>query len=183
MSTEPFIGEIKILGFNFPPRGYTLCSGQLISIAENTALFSLIGTNYGGDGQVTFGLPDLQGRAPIGQGQGPGLPDYVIGQKGGNTQTTITVANMPAHSHPAQGITVNMPVSNNNGDVSDPSGAYLAKGSSDIYSSVATSNSYGALTVAGQTGITGSNTPIDITNPYLAINYSIALEGIFPSRN
>lgn len=183
MSTEPFIGEIKILGFNFPPRGYMLCAGQLISIAEYTALFSLIGTYYGGDGQTTFALPDLQGRVPIGQGQGPGLPNYVIGQKGGTTQTALTTNNLPAHVHPATGISVNMSVSNNDGDVADPSGAFLAKGSSDIYSSVATSNNYGPLTIAGQTGITGSNTPIDITNPYLAINYSIALEGIFPSRN
>lgn len=183
MSTEPFIGEIKMLGFNFPPIGYSLCAGQLISIAEYTALFSLIGTNYGGDGQTTFALPDLQGRVPIGQGQGPGLPNYQIGQKAGTTQTLLTIGNMPAHVHPATGITVNMPVSNNNGDASDPSAAYLAKGSSDIYSSVATINNYGPLTIAGQTGITGSNMPIDITNPYLVINYSIALEGIFPSRN
>jgi microcystin-dependent protein len=183
MSTEPFLGEIKILGFVYPPVGYLLCAGQLISIAENSALFALIGTIYGGDGQNTFALPDLQGRVPIGQGQGPGLPNYVIGQKAGNTQTTLTISNMPAHAHPATGITVNMPVSINNGDVSDPSAAYLAKGSSDVYSSVATSNNYGALTIAGQTGSVGNNTAIDITNPYLAINYSIALAGIFPSRN
>ena len=166
MSTEPFIGEIKILGFNFPSMGYMLCTGQLISIAEYTALFSLIGTYYGGDGQTTFALPDLQGRMPIGQEQGPGLSNYVIGQKGGTTRTVLTTNNLPAHVHPATGISVNMSVSNNNGDVSDPSGAFLAKGSSDIYSSVATSNNYGPLTIAGQTGIIGSNTPIDITNPY-----------------
>jgi microcystin-dependent protein len=183
MSSEPFIGEIKMLGFNYPPLGFMLCSGQLISISQNTALFSLIGTYYGGDGQNTFGLPDLQGRVPLGQGQGNGLPNYLIGQQGGTTQRQLTVGNIPAHTHPAAGITVNMPVANNNGDVSDPSAAYLAKGSSDIYSSVSTANNYGPLTVGGNTGITGSNAPIDITNPYLAINYSIALEGIFPSRN
>jgi microcystin-dependent protein len=87
MSTEPFIGEIKILGFNFPSMGYMLCTGQLISIAEYTALFSLIGTYYGGDGQTTFALPDLQGRMPIGQEQGPGLANYVIGQKVGLHET------------------------------------------------------------------------------------------------
>jgi microcystin-dependent protein len=183
MSTDPFIGEIKMLGFNFAPQGYMFCNGQALPISQYSALFALLGTIYGGDGQQVFNLPDLQGRVPIGQGQGPGLPSYVMGEKAGNMQVSLTVANMPAHSHPAQGISVTMPVTNNNGDVSDPSGAFLAKGSSDIYSSVGGSNNYGPLNVAGQTGITGSNSPISVMNPYLAINYSIALEGIFPSRN
>ena len=183
MSTEPFIGEIKIFGFQFETVGYSLCAGQLISIANYTALFSLIGTTYGGNGATTFALPDLRGRVPIGQGQGLGLPDYQIGEQAGATQVTLTNNNIPAHIHPATGITVNIPVSVNVGDTDSPSGAYLAKGNSDVYSSVKTNDNYGALSVAGQTGITGSGFPIDITNPYLVINYSIALEGIFPSRN
>jgi microcystin-dependent protein len=85
MSTEPFIGEVKLLGFNFPPIGYMTCQGQIISIASYTALFSLIGTTYGGNGQTTFALPDLQGRMPVGQGQGPGLPEYRIEKESGNT--------------------------------------------------------------------------------------------------
>jgi microcystin-dependent protein len=183
MSTEPFIGEIKIFGFDFAPRSYANCYGQLMPISQNTALFSLLGTQYGGNGQTTFGLPDLRGRMAIGQGSGPGLPSHSMGEMAGNTNVTLLTSNLPAHTHPAQGIIVNVPVANNNGDVSDPTGAFLAKGSSDIYSSVSTSNNYGPLTVAGQTGLTGSNTPVDITNPYLVINYSIALYGIFPSRN
>jgi len=183
MSTEPFIGEIKIFGFDFAPKSYANCNGQLMPISQNTALFSLLGVQYGGNGQTTFGLPDLRGRMPIGQGSGPGLPSHSIGEVSGTTSVSLLTSNLPAHTHPGQGITVNVPVATNNGDVSDPSGAYLAKGSSDVYSSVATSNNYGPLTVAGQTGITGSNLPVDITNPYLVINYSIAIYGIFPSRN
>jgi microcystin-dependent protein len=183
MSTEPFIGEIKIFGFDFAPKSYANCNGQLMPISQNSALFSLLGTTYGGDGQTTFGLPDLRGRMPIGQGSGLGLPSHSMGEVSGNTNVTLLTSNLPAHSHIAQGISVNVPVASNNGDVSDPTGAFLAKGNSDIYSSVATSNNYGALTVAGQTGVTGSNMPVDITNPYLVINYSIAIYGIFPSRN
>ena len=183
MSTEPFIGEIKIFGFDFAPKSYANCNGQLLAISQNSALFALLGTQYGGNGQTTFGLPDLRGRMAIGQGSGPGLPSHSMGEISGTTNISLLTSNLPAHTHLATGITVNTPVSNNNGDVSDPSSAYLAKGSSDVYSSVATSNNYGALTVAGQTAATGSNMPVDITNPYLVINYSIAIYGIFPSRN
>ena len=109
MSIEPFIGEIKIFGFNFAPVGYQLCNGQIISIAQYTALFSLLGTTYGGNGQTTFALPDLQGRAAKSQGQGVGLPNYVMGQIGGSTSVTISQSNMPAHNHSAAGITANLP--------------------------------------------------------------------------
>lgn len=98
MSTEPFIGEIKIFGFNFAPQNYQLCNGQIVSISQNTALFSLLGTTYGGNGQTTFALPDLRGRMPIGQGQGSGLPDYMMGEVSGTTNTTLTTANLPAHT-------------------------------------------------------------------------------------
>src|SRR6187431_332959 len=99
MSTEPYIGEIKILAFNFAPRGYMTCQGQILSIAQNTALFSLLGTIYGGNGQTTFGLPDIQGRVPVGQGKGPGLGDYTIGQESGTETTTLISVNMPQHIH------------------------------------------------------------------------------------
>ena len=133
MSTEPFIGEIKIFGFNFAPQNYQLCSGQLLSIAQNTALFSLLGTTYGGDGQTTFALPDLRGRMPIGQGQGPGLPNYVMGQLSGTTSVTLLTANLPAHTHAAQGISINMPVSTSGGDTDSPQGAYLANNGSEVF--------------------------------------------------
>lgn len=184
MSTEPFIGEVKILGFNFAPLGYMTCSGQTLSIASNTALFSLLGTTYGGNGQTTFNLPDLQGRMPIGQGQGPGLPFYSMGQVGGNVQTTLTTANMPAHIHTANGITVNLPVSTGGGDASSPQGAFLADVGTEVYSSANTPGAnYGPLTVGGTTAPTGGSMPFSIANPYLVMNYSIATQGIFPSRN
>lgn len=184
MSTEPFIGEIKLLGFNFAPLGYQTCQGQLMSIAQNTALFALLGTYYGGNGQVTFALPDLQGRVPIGQGQGAGLPTYVLGEKGGFTSLNLTTQNLPAHVHPGSGISINIPVSTGGPDIASPENAFLSDRGVEVYSSVATAGkSYGAPTVSGNTGVTGASLPFDIMNPYLTINYSIATEGIFPSRN
>lgn len=184
MSTEPFIGEIKIFAFDFAPVGYAYCAGQTLSIAQNTALFALIGTIYGGNGQTTFMLPNLQGRMPIGQGQGPGLPLYTIGQQSGVPTTTLTSNNLPPHVHPAQGITVAMPVATTGGDTDSPAGAFLALTTGDFYSSVSTpGNHTGALTVSGQTGTAGAGQPFSIMNPYLALNFCIATVGIFPSRN
>jgi microcystin-dependent protein len=185
MSTEPFIGEIKILGFNFPPRGYEICAGQVIYIAQNTALFSLIGTNYGGDGQTTFGLPDLQGRMPIGQGQGPGLPDYLLGQKGGTPNVSILTSNMPPHGHTLNAASAKLKASSANADETAPEGNFPANAASPVYSGNGpTSGTYtGGIELSGSTDISGSGLPVDIMNPYLVINYSIALEGIFPSRN
>jgi microcystin-dependent protein len=184
MSTEPFVGEVKVLGFQFAPLGYMSCQGQLMSIAQNTALFALLGTTYGGDGQTTFALPDLQGRVPIGQGQGPGLPFYTMGEEAGTGSVTLTTANLPAHIHPAIGITVQMPVSTGGVDQSTPDRGYIADQGSDKYSSVATGGAhYGNTVLSGTTGATGNGVPVGIMNPYLVLNYSIAVEGIFPSRN
>jgi microcystin-dependent protein len=184
MSTEPFIGEIKIFGFNFSPISYDFCNGQSYSIAQNSALYALIGTIYGGDGQVNFNLPDLRGRTLVGQGQGPGLPLYSIGEKAGSTSVTLLTGNMPPHTHFAQGINVVMPVTSNGGDTDSPVGAFLATATGDFYSSVSSpNNNYGQLQVSGQTGLSGSGTPLEINNPYLVLNYCIAIEGIFPSRN
>ena len=184
MSTEPFIGEIKLLAFDFAPRNYAQCAGQLMSIAQNTALFSLLGTVYGGNGIQTFALPDLRGRMPIGQGNGSGLPSHTIGEMSGATSTTLTSQNLPVHTHSAIGITVNLPISTGGGDASSPQNAYLADTGTEVYSSVNTQGAnYGNLNVSGQTSIAGSNIPFDIMNPYLVMNYSIALIGIFPSRN
>lgn len=184
MSTEPFIGEIKIFGFNFAPQGYQLCQGQIVSIAQNTALFSLLGTTYGGNGQSTFALPDLRGRAPIGQGQGPGLSNlYSMGEVSGNESVTLNVNNMPAHVHAAQGLTVNIPVSTGGGDATSPAAAFLADTGAEVFSSASTAGQfYGASTVGGTTAISGGSLPFGILNPSLCINYSIATSGIFPSR-
>lgn len=185
MSTEPFIGEIKILGFNFAPRGYQTCSGQILSISTNTALFSLLGTYYGGNGQSTFGLPDLRGRMPIGQGQGPGLPDYTIGEVAGTPTVTILTSNMPAHVHTLNAVSAKLMASSANADEVSPGGNFPAVASSAAYSgNGATPGIYtGGVQLSGNTDIAGSGLPIGIMNPYLVINYSIATEGIFPSRN
>jgi microcystin-dependent protein len=184
MSTEPFIGEVKLFGFNFAPKGYQTCQGQILSIATNTALFSLLGTIYGGNGQTTFALPDLQGRAAVGQGQGPGLPSYVMGEKAGNTTVTILTSNMPAHIHTMNSARVLLQASTANADGQSPEGAYPATASTAIYTDTPTANVYtGGAVVSGTTDITGSGMPISIVNPYLCMNYSIAIQGIFPSRN
>jgi len=185
MSTEPFIGEIKIFGFNFPPRGYMACSGQLLSIAQNTALFSLLGTTYGGNGVQTFGLPNLQGRMPIGQGQGAGLPSYVMGQLSGTTNVSILTSNMPAHIHTLGAAVVKLQASTANADESSPDGNFPANTATASYSgNGATPNIFtGGSTVSGSTDVSGSGLPVSIMNPYLVINYSIATQGIFPSRN
>jgi len=185
MSTEPFIGEIKILGFNFAPRGYQTCSGQILAISSNTALFSLLGTYYGGNGQTTFALPDLQGRMPIGQGQGPGLPDYVLGERAGTPTVTILTTNMPPHVHTLNAVSAKLKASSSLADESSANGNFLATSSTSIYSgNGATTGVYtGGVELSGNTDIAGSGVPIGIMSPYLVINYSIAIEGIFPSRN
>src|SRR4051812_113885 len=119
MST-PFLGEIRMVGFNFAPRGWALCNGQILSIAQNTALFSILGTTYGGNGQTTFALPDLRGRVPVSAGQGPGLSSYDLGQVTGSENVTLTVQQLPAHSH-------NIAADATAGNVGSPSGAHLAQ--------------------------------------------------------
>lgn len=185
MSTEPFIGEIKIFGFNFAPVSYQLCSGQIMSIAQNTALFSLLGTTYGGNGQTTFALPDLRGRMPIGQGQGPGLPNYSMGQIAGTTNVTLLTSNIPQHVHTLNSMQVKLQANSGTADENSPNGNFPATALSPVYSgNGATPNLYtGGTQVTGTTDITGNSLPFNIMNPYLTINYSIAIYGIFPSRN
>jgi microcystin-dependent protein len=181
----PFIGEIVGFGGNFAPRNYSTCQGQLLSISQNTALFSILGTTYGGNGQTTFALPDLQGRAPIGQGQGPGLQNYVLGQFGGTENTTLTTNNLPIHSH---GATLNASTAKATSQVA-AAGSLLAKSVDtggtavpDIYVPAGTAGAQvalGGLTIANA----GGSTPFSILSPYLTITWLIALFGIFPSRN
>lgn len=183
MSTEPFIGEIKIFGFNFAPVDYMLCQGQIMPISQNTALFALLGTIYGGNGQTTFALPDLRGRMAIGQGQGPGLPNYIIGQYSGTPTTTLLTSNMPMHNHSAVGINVRIPVTAASED-SSATNNYIGNAVNDTFGPVASpTNSLGAPVVSGATAIAGGSQPFSIMNPYLTINYSIAVYGLFPSRN
>lgn len=175
--SEPYLAAVIIFGGNFAPRGWALCQGQLLSIAQNTALFSLLGTTYGGNGQTTFALPDLQGRVPIGQGQGPGLPDVVLGEESGQETVTLLTTEIPAHTHP-----VALGASNVDGNpaaVKSPANA--VPGYSD--SAPLYAPSANASMSAFNSGIAGGNQPHSNLQPYLALNYIIAMEGIYPSRN
>jgi microcystin-dependent protein len=180
---DVFLGSIMTVGFNFAPRGFAFCNGQLLSIAQNSALFALLGTMYGGDGRVTFGLPDLRGRVPIGMGQGPGLSNYNQGQVGGVEMTTLTNGQMPAHTHTLQ-LSAAVQVSTANPSSDEAANGFLANTSSNFYATAGTpGNNLGGVSISGTAGPAGGNQPVSIMQPYLVINYVIALQGIFPSRN
>ena len=169
------MATIIMFAGNFAPRNWAYCQGQILSISSNTALFSLLGTTYGGNGTTTFGLPDLRGRVPVGTGQGPGLANVSLGEVAGTTSVTLTINNLPAHNH-----LVNVPTSDGNGTSDEPNGNILAVGSDTIYAAPSSATgSYGGVTC----GVTGGNQPLSIRTPYLGMNYVICLSGIFPSRN
>lgn len=171
--SEPFLGEIRIFAGNFPPRGWAFCQGQIMAIAQNTALFSLLGTTYGGNGQTTYALPDLRGRAPVHYGQLPGGNNYVQGQVAGTESVTLLANQIPTHSHSlAAGST---------GTQASPSGGLPATTSArDFrYSNAAANATLHAGTVSSGAGAQ----PHENRSPVLALNFIIALEGIFPSRN
>lgn len=168
---EAFIGQLLLVPYNFAPQGWAMCNGQLLSIAQNTALFSLLGTTYGGDGQTTFALPDLRGRVPLSSGQGPGLSNYTLGEAGGAESITLTAAQMPQHTHSANA---------NAGDPTDttPTNHVPAGGSTGSYNAAANT-----VMSAGMIGPAGGSQPHENRQPYLTLNWIIALEGIFPSRS
>lgn len=172
---EPFLGSIMPMAFNFAPIGWYSCSGQLLSISQNTALFSLLGTYYGGDGQTTFALPDLRGRVVIGQGQGPGLSNYSVGEAAGVESVTLLNSQMPAHSHTI--------VVNTNGfssGTSDPKNNYFGGGVISMYD--ASGDNTGMNPLAFTAAAAGGSQPFSVLNPYVCMSYNIAYEGIFPSR-
>lgn len=166
--SQPFLGEIILFAGNFAPRGWAFCNGQILAIAQNQALFSLLGTTYGGNGQTTFALPDLRSRVPVHAGQGPGLSDYALGQNGGTETVTLLVSELPQHTH-------RQPATNGEQTTNRPDGALPAAGG--VYGEV----SDGSLLT--QTSPAGGSQPHNNVQPYLTLNYIIALEGIFPSRN
>ena len=171
--SEPFIAEIRIFAGNFAPRGWAFCNGQLLPIAQNTALFSLIGTTYGGDGRTTTGLPNLQGRAPMHPGRGPGLTPRRLGENGGIETVTFTEAQMPNHQHFALG-------SSGKSSEQKPGGHSWGKTlNKDAYRD--TDNYINLNSQAIQH--TGGNQPHNNMQPFLAINYIIALVGVYPSRS
>ena len=176
MST-PYIGEIRMVGFTFPPAGWYACNGQLVAIAENEALFALIGTTYGGDGITTFGLPDLRGRVPIHQGQGPGLSTYFIGQMSGSETVTLTPNQIPAHTHQAYATTA--------AATTGTPGPTVLPGSVSGQTLYVTDTTGGApFTLAPQSMTTaGGSQPHENRMPCLTVMFCIAGSGIFPSRN
>ena len=180
---EPFLSMIEAFAFNFAPRGWALCAGQTLSIAQNQALFSLLGTTFGGDGVTIFNLPDLRGRLALEFGAGPGLSPYNLGDAGGEEAHQLTAAEVPSHTHPLN--------ANNNGQANGtnlPGGGVLMGSGYGIESNNPVENIYSSRAptigmAAGAVGPSGANLPHENRMPFLTINYCIALTGIFPTRD
>jgi len=171
--SEPFVGEIRMFAGNFAPRGWAFCDGQLLAVSQNDALFSLLGTIYGGDGRTTFGLPDMRGRLPIHAGTGPGLSQRRLGSKGGEESVTLTVNQLPSHTHPIQASTA---AATGN----TPSGTVTAESPSvDVYAEIDANLNMSADAV---TNVGGSRNHTNLM-PFLCVNFIIALFGIYPSRH
>jgi microcystin-dependent protein len=171
--TDPFVAEIRLFPFNFPPKGWAFCDGQLLPISQNTALFSLLGTTYGGDGKSTFALPDLQGRVPVNDGQGPGLSLRDLGEQGGSDTVTLLESEIPAHTHA-------LAASAAAAFARSPSGELFANESGGVNSYAALGGQ--ALLAAAACGPAGGGQPHNNLAPYLVVNYCIALQGVFPQR-
>jgi microcystin-dependent protein len=176
---EPFIGQICLFGFNFAPRGWAQCNGQLLPISQNTALFSLLGTMYGGNGTTTFGLPDLRGRLPMHVS-----PAHPQGETGGAEQVTLTTPQLPPHTHPLTA-TASQPCASSAGTADSPAGNIPAGSATDEnYAAPAAANGAMApLPINATAGIVGNGQPVPILPPFQVMNFCIALEGIFPPRN
>lgn len=181
---EVFMGTVMPFGFNFAPKGWATCSGQQMSIQQNSALFSLLGTAFGGNGTQTFGLPDLRSRVAVGQGQGPGLSTYVMGEMTGSESTTMSVNQMPAHNHTVLASTAAATVTTPTGVefLGAPNGEDTNLGAVTVKLYAPAGGTQVTLAPTS-VGVTGGSQPISILQPLLVINYSIALQGLFPSRN
>lgn len=179
---DPYLGEVMLVGNPYCPQGWTEAAGQVLPIVQNTALFSLFGTQFGGDGQNTFALPDLRSRVPIGQGQGGGLSPYVVGQTGGGEQVTLSVQQMPAHTHTAQ---TTLSGTETDAATGSPGGALLGASGTNIYApggsnpDLPLAPSSAATTI----GVAGGSQPVGIMNPYLGMRWCVALQGVYPPRN
>ncbi len=171
---ETFLGEIRMFAGNFAPTGWAFCQGQLLPIAQNQALFSLLGTTYGGDGRTSFALPDLRGRVPVGFGQGPGLSNRVIGDQFGSELVTLNINQMPSHNH-----TVNAVTTEGNQNLPTNSLPANTKALDKEYSDANANTTMKATMV----NPTGGNQPFGVTQPSLGVNFIIALQGIYPTRN
>ncbi len=178
-SPDPYLGELTLYPYNFCPRGWAPADGKLLSISENTALFSLYGTTFGGDGRNTFALPDLRGRTVVGTGEGPGLTNRRWGQRFGSEVTTLSEQNLPAHSHEAS-----MIATNGSPDVPSPAGSSVANftgGGFNTYSTEAPNEEMAKGSVAISS--TGGSQPFNNVQPSVAVQYCVAMQGVFPSRN
>ncbi|MCH2193491.1 tail fiber protein [Kordia sp.] len=187
---DPFIGEIVMFGGNFAPRGWGLCNGQLLAISSNTALFSILGTTYGGDGRTTFALPDLRGRSAIHPGTGPGLSSIKLGQRGGVEYHTLNVLEMPNHSHSGATLNGSIMVNDEDATTDDPTNAnfgvaQVSTGDISLYNGITNSTTMAAnsVSITGNTLSTGGSQSFYIRNPFEAVNFIIALVGVYPSRS
>jgi microcystin-dependent protein len=171
--SDPFVAEIRIFPFNFAPKGWAFCNGQLMPISQNTALFSLLGTTYGGDGKSTFALPNIQGSAPMHPGQGPGLSLHDLGESSGSDTVTLLESEIPAHSHTLRAVP----------DIAsgrDPANAVLARSrGGSIYAPAAALTAMNPLALA----VSGGGLPHNNMQPYLTLSFCIALQGVFPPRS
>jgi microcystin-dependent protein len=176
--SDQYVGEIRMFGGTFAPRGWALCAGQLMAISQNQALFAILGTTYGGDGVQTFALPDLRGRAPVHQGQGPGLSNYVLGEVIGKENNQLTVNQMPAHTHMVR-------CDSNTADTTlfDPTNNYWSAQSAQQQGLPFFSNTKNQTMAPASVRVAGGSQPFEILQPLLCVTFIIALEGIFPSRN
>jgi microcystin-dependent protein len=179
---DPYLGGIYQFGFNFAPQGYALALGQTLAIAQNQALFSLLGTTYGGDGRTTFLLPDLRGRTPLNFGQGPGTSNYNIGQVSGVASTVLNVSNLPQHTHAlvANSVDATTPIPTSNVLGKMP---MVGSGSSAAQLNLYTTNTATGTMSATALNANGNGAALNIMQPYLTLNFSVALAGIFPSRS
>ncbi|WP_206951257.1 phage tail protein [Trinickia acidisoli] len=203
--SDPFLGEIRMVGFTYAPAGWAFCQGQTVAISQNNALFALLGVTYGGNGVQTFQLPDMRGRSPVGQGQGLGLTNILIGEVAGTENVTLTMQNLPAHTHTASvtgggAVTGSIAIPATTSTTAQSEGA--VPGTSTVLGPISVSGHQGELysTAASNTtlapfnvnlqgtaptiqnSVTGSSLPFSLRNPYLGINFIIALTGVFPSR-
>ena len=191
--SQVFMAAIIQFAGNFAPRSWAFCQGQTLAIAQNTALFSLLGTTYGGNGQTTFQLPDFRGRVPVGTGQGPGLANVQLGELAGSPSTTLTTGQLPAHTHTFSGASSTLNATTIKATAQAPAAGLLLAKSNDsggtavplIYAPAGSTPTValGGLNVAGTIGATGSGQPVPIVQPYLGMNFIIAVQGIYPSRN